>query len=181
MPPKPKFTRDEIADAALRLISRKGPAALTAQALGHELGSSARPIFTVFRNMEEVHKEVRAAASRRFEQFAGKAGHEQLGTRTVLFALEEPHLFQLLFMEGGGPEEVFPGGSAGTPAGILQEEYGLTEKEAADLFRHTQIYTCGVSFLCATGKCRFSEEEVNELLRQDFTAMLSRIKSGVPA
>ena len=39
MPPKPRFTREEI-------------------------GSSARPIFTVFRSMEELQQEVRSAASR---------------------------------------------------------------------------------------------------------------------
>lgn len=62
MPPKPKFTREEITAAALRVVSRNGITALTAQALGQELGSSSRPIFTVFQNMEEVRQEARAAA-----------------------------------------------------------------------------------------------------------------------
>ena len=58
MPPKPKFTREEITAAALRVISRNGITALTAQALGQELGSSSRPVFTVFKTMEEVRQEV---------------------------------------------------------------------------------------------------------------------------
>ena len=36
----------------------------------------------------------------------------------------------------------------------------------------------GVGALCATGMCLFSAEEINELLGQDFMAMLARIKSG---
>ncbi len=63
----------------------------------------------------------------------------------------------------------------------MQKEDGLSEEEAAGLFRHTLIYTYGVGSLCATGRCRFSVEEINDLLGQDFMAMLSRIKSGIPA
>lgn len=192
MPPKPKFTKEEITAAALNVVSRQGIDALTAQALGRELGSSARPIFTVFRNMGEVHREVRAAASQRFAQFAGKVAPDapalrQFGLQAVLFALEEPHLYQLLFMEGDGRvhgfEEVLAGigEPAGACVGILQKEYGLSEEEAVGLFRHVLIYTYGAGSLCATGVCRFSTEEVSDLLGQAFMAMLSRIKSKVPA
>lgn len=189
MPPKPKFTREEITAAALRVISRNGITALTAQALGQELGSSARPIFTVFKNMEEVRQEVRIAALKHFESFAEKAVHytpafKQFGMQMILFAREEPHLYQLLFMEGDGQahsfEEVYAnlGEPAGVCIGILQKEYGLSANEAMALFRHSWIYTYGVGSLCATGMCRFSEEEINDLLGQDFMAMLFRIKSG---
>lgn len=189
MPPKPKFTREEIAAAALRVISRNGIDTLTAQTLGKELGSSARPIFTVFRNMEEVRQEARAAALRHFEQYAEKALHytpafKQFGMQMILFALEEPHLYQLLFMQGDGHshsfDEVFAnlGKPAGVCIGILQREYDMSEEEAMALFRHVWIFTYGVGSLCATGMCRFAEEEINDLLGQDFMAMLVRIKSG---
>lgn len=72
MPPKPRFTREEIVDTALDIVSRKGIEALTARELGETLGSSARPIFTVFRSMEELQREVRSAAMRRFESYAGR-------------------------------------------------------------------------------------------------------------
>ena len=62
MPPKPKFSREEIVQAALKIVSEKGVEALTAKELGQALGSSARPIFTVFKNMKEVQDQVRAAA-----------------------------------------------------------------------------------------------------------------------
>lgn len=189
MPPKPKFTREEIANAALKIISKKGVNALTAQTLGKELGSSARPIFTVFRNMEEVHQEAWKAALHHFEEYAKKAVHytpafKQFGMQMILFALEEPYLYQLLFMKGDGHahsfEEVFI--NLGTPADvcidILQNEYSLSKEEAMSLFRHVWIYTYGIASLCATGMCRFNEKEINDLLGQDFMAMLMRIKSG---
>ena len=72
MPPKPKFTKEEIVQTALEVVSQKGAEALTAQELANALGSSARPIFTVFRTMQEVQDAVREAAMRRFETFAAQ-------------------------------------------------------------------------------------------------------------
>ena len=50
MPPKAKFTKTEITEAAIGIVRKNGPGALTSRALGIDLGSSARPIFTVFQN-----------------------------------------------------------------------------------------------------------------------------------
>lgn len=66
MPPKPKFTKEEIVQTALEIVSQKGVRALTANELGAALGTSARPIFTVFDSMKEVQDEVRKAAIQRF-------------------------------------------------------------------------------------------------------------------
>ena len=73
MPPKPKFSKEEVIAAALELVSEKGMSALTSRDLAARLGSSARPIFTVFKNMEEVQQAVQTAAMERFNQYAKKA------------------------------------------------------------------------------------------------------------
>ena len=41
MPPKPKFTREEMVEAALELVARRGAEALTARELGAALGMVA--------------------------------------------------------------------------------------------------------------------------------------------
>ena len=48
MPPRPKFTKEQVLEAALRIVETEGESALTARRLGQELGSSPRPIFTLF-------------------------------------------------------------------------------------------------------------------------------------
>ena len=73
MPPKPKFTKEEIVAAALELVSKNGIEALTARELSLYLGSSARPIFTVFNSMEEVAQAVREAAMEKYEEFVSRA------------------------------------------------------------------------------------------------------------
>ena len=55
MPPKARFSKEEIVSMALQITREHGIGAVTARELGARLGSSARPIFTVFQNMEEVN------------------------------------------------------------------------------------------------------------------------------
>lgn len=189
MPPKPKFTREEIIAAALDLVAEQGIEAMTARNLGEKLGSSARPIFTVFKNMEEVQGEVRTAAMKRFEEYAGKAMHytpifKQVGMQTVLFAAEEPKLFQLLFMKENRNatdfDDVFGelGTMADTCIDVICEDYGLNRQEAHMMFESLWIYTFGVGALCATRMCRFSQEKLVQMLGTEFTAMMMLLKSG---
>ena len=183
MPPKPKFTKDEIVQAALEVVSQKGVEALTAKELGDALGSSARPIFTVFRSMKEVQDEVRAAAMRRFERFAAQTLPDmplfkQVGMQMVLFGAKEPKLYQLLFMQenhnAASFDDVFGalGPTAETCIQSLRNAHGLTEAESRLLFETVWIYTFGIGALCATGTCRFSEQRLGEMLSTEFQAML---------
>ena len=48
MPPKFKFTREQIVAAALEVTRKNGITGLTARGLAAELGSSAKPIFGLF-------------------------------------------------------------------------------------------------------------------------------------
>jgi len=189
MPPKPKFTKEEIIAAALELVSEKGMEALTARELGVRLGSSARPIFTVFNSMEEVQAEVRTAALKRFEGYAEKAMHyspvfKQVGMQMILFAIEEPKLYQLVYMSENAGATDFEsiverlGDVAQLCVDVIQRDYGLSAEDAKTLFEHVWIYTFGIGALCATGMCRFSQDEIIQMLGQDFMAMLFYAKSG---
>ena len=52
MPPKPKFTKEEIINSAYELVRLGGENALTAREVGQSLGTSSSPIFTFFSDME---------------------------------------------------------------------------------------------------------------------------------
>ncbi|HBF15847.1 MAG TPA: TetR/AcrR family transcriptional regulator [Clostridiales bacterium] len=189
MPPKPKFTREEVVEVALTLVSERGMAALTARELGERLGSSARPIFTAFRNMEELTDAVREAAMRRYDAYVGEAEHDTpifkaYGVRMVLFATEKPKLFQLLFMSGLRDEEGLSavaehlGPTRDLCIAAIVRDYSLTPTEAKQFFEHMWVYTYGLSTLCATGMCHFDEETINVMLGREFMGMLSLMKHG---
>lgn len=189
MPPKPKFTKEEMIMVALEIVSQKGVEGLTARELGKALGSSARPIFTVFKNMEELQEEVHKAAMRRFESYAERTlpdvpMFKQVGMQMVLFGTKEPKLYQFLFMQENRNavtfEDVFGalGPMAKTCIELIRNEYGLNAEDARTLFENVWIYTFGVGALCATRVCSFSEEQLGQMLTTEFQAMMRLVKSG---
>lgn len=189
MPPKAKFSRGEIVEAALAIVRETGIQTLTARALGERLGSSARPIFTVFQSMDEVQDAVMKAAKALYREYVERGLTERpafkgVGTRYILFAVEEPKLFQLLFM---AEQEQVP-----DLTGVLslidesydkilhsiEEEYGLTGAPAERLYRHMWIYTHGIATLCATKMCRFTGQEISEMMTDIFVGLLGKIKES---
>lgn len=188
MPPKTKFTKEQITKAALGVVSEKGAQALTAKELGAALGTSTTPIFTVFNSMQEVQDAVMLAAMERFEEYAHKAAHlgpvfKQVGMQMILFAKEEPKLYQLIFMSSISEAQTFDdiyarlGSVADECLDVLQKDYDLSKDNAKTLFEHVWIHTFGIGALCATGMCDFSHEQIAEMLTQDFTAMMMLMKS----
>ena len=192
MPPKAKFTKEQITKAALCVVSEKGAQALTAKELGAALGTSTTPIFTVFNSMQEVQDAVMLAAMERFEEYAHKAAHlgpvfKQVGMQMILFAKEEPKLYQLIFMSSISEAQTFDdiyahlGSLADECLNVLQKDYDLSKADAKTLFEHVWIHTFGIGALCATGVCDFSHEQIAQMLTQDFTAMMMLMKSGKPS
>ena len=188
MPPKAKFTKEQITKAALGVVSEKGAQALTAKELGAALGTSTTPIFTVFNSMQEVQDAVMLAAMQQFEEYAHKVSYvgpvfKQVGMQMILFAKEEPNLYQLIFMSSIGEAQSFDdiyahlGSVADECLDVLQKDYDLSKDNAKTLFEHVWIHTFGIGALCATGMCDFSDEQIALMLTQDFSAMMMLMKS----
>lgn len=189
MPPKAKFTKEEIIEAALEIVRSEGFPALTARALGAKLGSSARPIFTVFQSMEEVQQVVVDAAKAMYGEYVQRGlsdtpAFKGVGTQYILFSINEPKLFQLLFM---GEHTDVPELSDVLP--IIEENYdeilssvkdgyGLPRETAEKLYRHLWIYTHGIAALCATKTCRFTGEEISTMMTEVFIGLLKSLKQN---
>lgn len=187
MPPKAKFTREEIVEAALEIVRGEGFSALTARALGTKLGSSSRPIFTVFQSMEEVQRAVVDAAKTLYSEYVQKGLSDTLafkgvGTQYILFSVNEPKLFQLLFMKENTnvPElsSVLPVIDDNYDAILssVRNGYGLPVEAAEKLYRHLWIYTHGIAVLCATKMCRFTGEEISGMMTEVFIGLLKSLK-----
>ncbi len=158
MPPKAKFTREEVVQAALAIVKTEGSKSLTARTLGKALGSSACPIFTLFSGMDEVQKEVLAAANRLYERYlaedmqAGKyPPYKGSGMGYIRFAKEEKMLFQLLFMRDRTGEEIPDGKEELRPLlRLLQENLGINEENAYRFHLEMWVYVHGIATMLAT-------------------------------
>lgn len=189
MPPQAKFSREEIIKAALSIVREEGMEALTSRALGTRMGSSARPIFTVFQNMEQVQQAVTEASKRLYNEYVWKGLSEKpafkgVGTQYILFSIHEPKLFQLLFMT---EHKQVPSLSSVLPLIdenydqillSIQKEYGLDRFSAEKLYRHLWLYTHGIATLCATKMCCFTGEEISEMMTEVFISLLKNERAG---
>lgn len=189
MPPKAKFTKEQITKAALEIVRAENFESLTARALGKKLGSSACPIFTVFANMEEVQRAVLKEIREVYKGYVEKGLSETpafkgVGTQYILFAINEPKLFQILFMSEQAKEpninNILPiiDESYDKILVSITNSYALKVNEAEKLYKHLWIYTHGIASLCATKMCRFTGEEISEMLTEVFTSLMSNMKGG---
>ncbi len=187
MPPKAKFTKEEIVDAAFHIVKTDGFEALTSRALGARLGSSARPIFTVFQSMDEVQQAVIEAAKALYKEYVDQGlmwehPFKGVGTQYILFSIQEPKLFQLLFMT---EQPQIPDFSGVLPLIeesyeeillSIQNDYGMSRHLAEKLYHHLWIYTHGIATLCATKMCRFTGEEISNMITEVCMSLLKNMK-----
>lgn len=187
MPPKAKFTKEEIIEASLNIVRADGYEALTSRALGTYLGSSARPIFTVFKNMEEVWQATMEASKTLYKEYVKKGLAEEhpfkgVGTQYILFSIHEPKLFQLLFMT---EKKQIPNLSGVLPMIeesydeillSIKKDYAINDVSAKKLYHHLWIYTHGIASLCATKMCRFTGEEISTMITEVCLSLLKMIK-----
>lgn len=188
MPPRAKFSREEIIKAGLDIVRENGLEALTARALGDKLGSSSRPIFTLFKNMEELTGKILNAGREIYDDYirAGLSSELQfkgIGLQYIRFAKEEPILFRIMFMtpreklitlsNGEGISEIDNNSEAVFEC--IQKGYGISRQKAGWLYENMWIYTHGIASMCATRVCRFSDEEISTKLTEVFKSLLAEV------
>lgn len=189
MPPKTKFTREEVISAAMQLVRERGLEAVTSRELGKRLGSSACPIFTLFANMDEVIAELLKAVRALYKQYVSeglkqKPAFRGVGSAYIRFAIEEPKLFQILFMtEQAEPTDIehtlmLIDESYADILNSVREAYGLQEADAKKLYQHLWVYTHGIAALCATKVCTFTNTEIQTMMSEIFVGLLKEIKKG---
>lgn len=187
MPPKAKFTKEEVIAAALEIARERGIEFITARELGAKLSSSARPIFTLFQNMEEVLGEVKRAARNIYNGYIKEGLMEPLAFRGVgrayiRFAGEEPQLFRLLFMgeHATSLRAILPEIDENYDSILrsVTDGYGISREEADSLYCHLWIYSHGIAVLLATRACALTAEEINDMLKEVCISLIMRIKQG---
>ena len=183
MAPKNKFTKEEMAAAALRVVRAKGIDGLTAKTMADELGTSTQPIFTGFGSMDGVRREVYAAAVRVYDQYADRGLKADIpflgvGMQYIRFAREEPELYRMLFLTRG--QEYSATKSMQHLQTLvrptLTEIYRITDEEADLYFRDLWFVVHSLSTLIVTGDCPYSDQEIGHILTGFSVSIYKSIK-----
>lgn len=157
MPPTVRFTRDAVLHAACQLMRREGMEALNARAIAKELGGSTQPIFRLFTNMEDLHRELILYVARQFQAHAeadmaqSDSPYIQLCTTYLLYGRDEPELFKLLFMRDRVSEGQYSDQTNfNLVFNIIKKETPLDDETALRFFERTWLFVHGLAVCIAT-------------------------------
>jgi AcrR family transcriptional regulator len=103
MPPKNKFSKEEVLKTAFQLVREQGIENLNARNIAKMLHSSTQPIFSYYKNMAELKAELFEMVSKYNSSYfddveLGKYFLSNICMAYIDFAIEEPNLFRLMFM-----------------------------------------------------------------------------------
>ena len=182
MPPKFKFTREQIVAAALEVTRKNGITGLTARGLAAELGSSAKPIFGLFQNMEEVQREVVSAANTLYQSYIKKGmadnkfpPYKASGIAYIQFAKEEKELFKLLFMRDRTDEKIEENREEIRPIlDLIMKNLGIDENEAYFFHLELWLYVHGIATMIATNYLEWDIEFIDKALTDAYQALKNR-------
>lgn len=157
MPPTVRFTRDAVLHGACQLMRREGMEALNARAIAKELGGSTQPIFRLFTNMEDLHRELILYVARQFQAHAeadmaqSDSPYIQLCTTYLLYGRDEPELFKLLFMRDRVSEGQYSDQTNfDLVFNIIKKETPLDDETALRFFERTWLFIHGLAVCIAT-------------------------------
>lgn len=157
MPPTVRFTRDAVLHAACQLMRREGMEAVNARAIAKELGGSTQPIFRLFTNMEDLHRELILYVARQFQAHAeadmaqSDSPYIQLCTTYLLYGRDEPELFKLLFMRDRVSEGQYSDQTNfDLVFNIIKKETPLDDETALRFFERTWLFIHGLAVCIAT-------------------------------
>ena len=182
MPPKFKFTREQIVAAALEVTRKNGITGLTARGLAAELGSSAKPIFGLFQNMEEVQREVVSAANTLYQSYIKKGmadskfpPYKASGIAYIQFAKEEKELFKLLFMRDRADEKIEENREEIRPIlDLIMKNLGIDENEAYFFHLELWLYVHGIATMIATNYLEWDIEFIDKALTDAYQGLKNR-------
>ncbi|MBP5756764.1 MAG: TetR/AcrR family transcriptional regulator [Spirochaetales bacterium] len=178
--------KEDIIKAAVEIVRENGYENLNARTLASRLGCSTQPIFSNFKNMQDLFESVLEATLGIYNSFVAdsiKNGvsepvYKAHGRAYIKFAMEEKNLFMLLFMRNRSEEknpveestfyDVLP---------LIMKATGMNEKQAA-LF-HFEIWSAvhGIAVMAATSYNQLSMELISETLTDIYQGLSYRFKN----
>ena len=186
MPPKAKFTREEIVSAALEVARSKGIEAVTAREVGNYLGTSSSPVFVAFKNMDELLNEVYNSAVKEYSDYIADSvnytpAFKQFGFRLIEFASTQPNLFKMIYKYRQG-EKSYSKMIMSIPAAdfcvqTVMEQAQVDYENARLIFEEVLLAGLGICYMIADNKCTFTEQDLNKYLGIAYRGAVLTVKT----
>lgn len=177
-----RIQKEDIINVALDIVREDGIENIQARAIAKKLNCSTQPIFYQFSNMEELRKEVIkkiVEIYRKYMLVDAQKEHQykEMGKGYIRFAKEEPKLFQTIFMsENNLTTKNFITHDKEVYKSIIKYVKNVTgissEKRISEFHLKMWTYTHGIATMIATKTCEISDEQINEMLTEEFKALM---------
>ena len=182
------ITKDKILAAALNIVRKGGPNALTARSLSTALGCGANALFSSFGSIQGIRDAVKAEARRLYKERVG-AGFslnppfKGFGMAFLWFAMDEPQLFSLI-IDASTPTTSFKD-YIDTFVGFKEEclraigaSFGLQNNDAEQLYYQMILIALGLAQTCTRGNSTLTIPQASEMLGKSARAFLMVIRAG---
>ena len=174
MPPKTKFDKNAIVDAAFEVAKEKGLSGITARNVANQLHSSVAPIYVNFSNIEDlveaVVQRVFAISKELLAKQKGQSLFENIGKASLAFAREYPVLFQNLSIQPNPYMASYETIENSMIEALTEDEVmrNWTLGERKRLLFKMRVFQTGLSVMVANGHVPswLDNKEVDELLME---------------
>ncbi|MBP3230663.1 MAG: TetR/AcrR family transcriptional regulator [Anaerovibrio sp.] len=185
MPPKVKFQKEDIINAAMNIARKRGIEAVTAREVAGELNVSTRPIFTWFDTIEQLKNEVHNMAMLKYKDYiekglAGPVPFLGVGQQYIRFAKEEPELYRLLFLTkanetSGGAMEALRFSQELVRDSIMNI-YNMDAYTADRYFQNLWLVAFSFATLIVTDDCPYTDKEISAIFTEMSLAICKAYK-----
>lgn len=181
MSKKATITGEMILNAALEITRREGAECVNARSIAGELGCTTQPVLYHFSTIREIKEAVYRRADELHTAYVtdvrGRYAHPllEIGMQYVRFAMEERHLFRLLFQSDQYASKGFNdlmNDEGLTPLiRVMASAAGLSEGKVRDVFAGLFFPVHGIASLIANNAMVFDEEYVAGILKKLYEAL----------
>lgn len=177
MPPKPIVTKQDVIDAAIQLIRENGMNSVNARSLAKALGCSTRPLFRIYKNMDELKKDIKTELDNFYDVFmeSRMTNENRLlsqGIAYIEFARREKMIFNTLFMNmtmaGSSLQDIIHAEWNRASIENAKEVTGLSIEKAEMLFINFWLYSHGIATQIVSNCIDIPLDMVRQLLEIAF-------------
>ena len=177
MPPTPIITKQDIINAGIQLIRENGIRSVNARSLAKSLSCSTKPLFRIYKNMEELKKDIKKELDIYYNDFMEKnmTNENRLlsqGISYIEFARSEKMIFSSLFMNmtmaGSSLQDIIHAEWNRASIENAKALTGLSTEKAEMLFINFWLYSHGIATQIVSNDIDIPLDLVKKLLKNAF-------------
>ena len=177
MPPTPIITKQDIINAGIQLIRENGIRSINARSLAKSLSCSTKPLFRIYKNMEELKKDIKKELDNYYNDFMEKniTNENRLlsqGISYIEFACSEKMIFSSLFMNmtmaGSSLQDIIHAEWNRASIENAKALTGLSTEKAEMLFINFWLYSHGIATQIVSNDIDIPLDLVKKLLKNAF-------------